>query len=67
MIYGSYSVIKEKKDLAYILILFVLSVNMIVFFLQGNPRFIMPILPVYFMLSFYGLYTLLKKFNFKYL
>ena len=33
MIYGSYSVIKEKKDLAYILILFVLSVNMIVFFL----------------------------------
>jgi len=63
VIFGIYKVIKKKVIMAYPFIIFVLIINGALFFLQGNPRFIIPIFPLYLILALYGLVELFQKFS----
>jgi 4-amino-4-deoxy-L-arabinose transferase-like glycosyltransferase len=60
--YGIYLVIRTKKRDAYFLILPVLTINITLFFLQGYPRSLMPILFLYFIFAIWGLQNFLAKF-----
>ena len=57
-IYGIMNIIKVKNYLAYIPIFFILEINMIIFFLQGNPRFLIPVFPFCIILFVHGAHTL---------
>lgn len=61
MIYGAIRTCKEKKEKAYVFLAIILYVNMVLFFLQGNPRFLMPIFPFYLIFAVYGIFKAAEK------
>ncbi len=62
VVYGIYRAVKLKKQESYFLMLPVASINITLFFLQGYPRSIMPLLPLYFVFAVWGLQNFLIKF-----
>jgi len=60
--YGIYRIIKKRDKKSYGVILAVFYVNIIIIILQGIPRFLMPILPFYFLFAMYGFEAFSKKY-----
>lgn len=52
---------REKKAVLYASILLILYINAIIFFLHGNPRFLIPAFPLYLMFCAYSLQILIGK------
>ncbi|OGZ34765.1 MAG: hypothetical protein A2174_02365 [Candidatus Portnoybacteria bacterium RBG_13_41_18] len=44
--------------MAFAPLLFIVYINIAVFFLQGIPRFLVPVFPLYLLLAVFGLWTL---------
>ena len=55
VVLGGYNIIKTKYRQAYILLLAVIAANSVSFFLDGVPRFLMPVFPIYIVLALCGL------------
>jgi len=61
VLYTIFRIFKERKKLVYVMALFIFDINLTLFFLQGYPRSLMPILPIYIMFFCYSLYVLYGK------
>ncbi|MFH1744867.1 MAG: glycosyltransferase family 39 protein [bacterium] len=59
--YAIYKIFREKKFLVFVPVLFILEINFVLFFIQGNPRFLMPIFPIYIVLAAYSLNLFLNN------
>jgi 4-amino-4-deoxy-L-arabinose transferase-like glycosyltransferase len=64
-LFGIYISLKEKKWLALPLAVFIVYLNGIIFFLQGVPRFVFPIYPLYFIFFAIGISKLFQRLNAK--
>ncbi len=61
MIYGIYKSFKFKKYSILFCVFLIFYLNGIIFFLEGVPRFLLPIYPLYFIFFSFGLYCLLDS------
>lgn len=61
--YGAYTAIKKKKELAIPIIVFIAYLNGVIFFLQGEPRTVFPLYSLYLSLFSFGLLSLIEKFT----
>ena len=59
--FGAYKAVKSKNMLAIPLIVFILYLNAVIFFLQGVPRFVFPIYPLYFIFTAFGARYIIKN------
>jgi len=64
-LYGTIRSLKERKNLALPLIVFIIYLNATIFFLEGVPRFAFPIYPLYFTFFAFGVMNLIRKKNLK--
>ncbi|MCK5510461.1 glycosyltransferase family 39 protein [Candidatus Parcubacteria bacterium] len=64
-IYGIINIVVKRKKNAYIFVLMIFYVNGILFFLQGNPRFLIPIFPIYLILASFGFCKIINKCHIK--
>ena len=65
VVYSIANIAVKRKKNAYIFVLMVLYVNGILFFLQGNPRFLIPIFPIYLILASFGFCKVINKCHIK--
>lgn len=60
--YGIFRAAKEKNKKALALVAFIFYLNGIIFFLQGVPRFVFPIYPLYFTFFAFSITYLARKY-----
>jgi hypothetical protein len=62
VLFGIYRIFREKKRMAYVFIILILYINLILFFLQGYPRSLVSVLPLYIMLAVYSFNHLMGRY-----